>query len=341
MKRIRKMAMCLMVVMLIIVFAPISKVQAASLKISEKSITLSSGQSTTLKVIGRKKAVTWTSSNKKIASVNSKGVVTAKKAGTVTISAKANGKMAKCKVTVKTKKTQNVKKSSENNLAAYKTVTTEKAQRVGNITYSIKYNGWLGHTYTIYKSKNGKKEVLIPNCVSDTFVTNGKYIYYSTGKYLYSTNYAIYNNRNICRYTIKSGKSEVIKKNKDTGLVYAPFACDGKYLYIGVQTQYAGEYGGLIVINLKTKKSISVKKDVDKIQNVNGKLLVSATGFPHGGALYLMNRDGTGVKLLTDQNVIKVEVKGKYIYFTESTITWNTKRYKCNLDGSNKQILTN
>lgn len=42
----------------------------------------------------------WKSSNPKVASVTSKGKVTAKKKGTATISAKVNGKTYKCKVTV-------------------------------------------------------------------------------------------------------------------------------------------------------------------------------------------------------------------------------------------------
>ena len=45
--------------------------------------------------------ITWFSSNQKVAKVNSKGVVTAIKAGTVTITAKTeNGLKAKCKITV-------------------------------------------------------------------------------------------------------------------------------------------------------------------------------------------------------------------------------------------------
>ena len=45
--------------------------------------------------------LTWSSSNKKVAKVNSKGVVTAKKKGTATITVKtANGKTAKVKIRV-------------------------------------------------------------------------------------------------------------------------------------------------------------------------------------------------------------------------------------------------
>lgn len=45
-------------------------------------------------------SVTWSSSNNKIATVSSAGVVTAKGAGTVTITAKAGGKSASCVITV-------------------------------------------------------------------------------------------------------------------------------------------------------------------------------------------------------------------------------------------------
>ncbi|MGN0413919.1 MAG: Ig-like domain-containing protein [Agathobacter sp.] len=47
--------------------------------------------------------ITYTSSNKKVATVNSKGVITGKKAGKATISVKANGKTVKVTVTVKKK----------------------------------------------------------------------------------------------------------------------------------------------------------------------------------------------------------------------------------------------
>ena len=62
-------------------------------------MTLLKGKSETLAVIrnpiSATEKITWTSSNKKVATVSSKGKVTAKKAGTATITAKtSNGKKA-------------------------------------------------------------------------------------------------------------------------------------------------------------------------------------------------------------------------------------------------------
>lgn len=97
---------------------------AASKKtaLNKSKVTVTTGDSYTLKLLSsKKKAITksvkWSTSNKKIATVSSKGVVKAVKKGTATITAKYKGKKYKCKVTVKnpslsaTKKTLNVGKS--------------------------------------------------------------------------------------------------------------------------------------------------------------------------------------------------------------------------------------
>lgn len=78
-----------------------SVAQAATVKLNKKAITLEVGKSTTLKVTGTKKKVTWSSNKKSVATVSSSGKVTAKKAGTAVITAKVGNKKYTCKVTVK------------------------------------------------------------------------------------------------------------------------------------------------------------------------------------------------------------------------------------------------
>ncbi len=75
-------------------------VEAASVKLSRTSVTLSAGKSTTLKLNGTKKKPTWKSSNKNVAAVSSTGKVKGLKAGTATITAKVGKKQYSCKVTV-------------------------------------------------------------------------------------------------------------------------------------------------------------------------------------------------------------------------------------------------
>lgn len=85
--------------------APSTESQAAKMKLNRSSATITVGKKVTLKVRGTKKKVKWTTSKKAIASVSQKGVVTGKKAGKATITAKVGKKKFRCKVKVKAKKT--------------------------------------------------------------------------------------------------------------------------------------------------------------------------------------------------------------------------------------------
>lgn len=73
---------------------------AKKTKLSKKKATVVIGTTLELQVKNTKKKVKWSSSKKKIATVNKKGVVKAKKAGKTTITAKVGKKKYKCKVTV-------------------------------------------------------------------------------------------------------------------------------------------------------------------------------------------------------------------------------------------------
>ncbi len=83
---------------------PLAKTEvayAATVKLTKKALTLETGKTSTLKITGTSAKVTWSSSNKAVATVSTKGVVSAKKAGTATITATVNKKKYTCKVTVK------------------------------------------------------------------------------------------------------------------------------------------------------------------------------------------------------------------------------------------------
>lgn len=86
---------------------PISNVEAAAAKISKSKATLIKGQTLKLEIKNNSKKIKWSTTNKKIATVTSKGKVTAKKAGTVTIIAKIGKKQYKCKIKVETPKISN------------------------------------------------------------------------------------------------------------------------------------------------------------------------------------------------------------------------------------------
>lgn len=93
----------------------IKEIKAKSVKLNKSKISIQRGNSYRLKATINPKnttdKITWTSSNKKVATVSSKGVVKGIKKGTVTITAKINGKKATCKVTITKRKTKSIKLS--------------------------------------------------------------------------------------------------------------------------------------------------------------------------------------------------------------------------------------
>ena len=120
------------------------KQPVTSIKLNKTSATLKKGSSLTLKAAvapssANNKTVTWSSSNKKVATVSSKGVVKAVGNGTATITVKAkdgSGKKATCKITVGTQNSAPAKKDpssyfktvelNTNNFSKYFTIETLK-----------------------------------------------------------------------------------------------------------------------------------------------------------------------------------------------------------------------
>lgn len=78
--------------------------------LNKKSVNLYVQQSTSIKIIGKIGNATFFSNNKKVATVDKYGKVTAKSKGNATISVKTNGVTLKCNVTVKNPKINATKK---------------------------------------------------------------------------------------------------------------------------------------------------------------------------------------------------------------------------------------
>ncbi len=140
--------------------------QAAGVQLNKTNITLNVGQKYRLKVTGTTKKVTWKTGNPKIATVGSKGLVTAKKAGTARIVAVVEGKKYTCMVKV-----------VENVFSASSTNVTVGVNSTATIYISSKNNGKLKFAPSNSSNK-------IANCQWDkeTGWVDGKIALYITGK---------------------------------------------------------------------------------------------------------------------------------------------------------------
>lgn len=146
-------------------------VVASSIKLDKTSATIyTTGTKTvTLKatVVGASQTVTWKSSNTSIATV-SNGKVTAKKAGTVTITATANGVSKTVKVTVKAPAIK-LNKSKATIYTKGTTTVTLKA----TVTGSSKTVTWKSSNTKVATVKNGKVTAKKAGKVKITATANG------------------------------------------------------------------------------------------------------------------------------------------------------------------------
>ena len=111
-------------------------VKASTIKFAKASVTIYKGKTATVKATATPSAtVKYTSSNTKVATVSSKGVVKGVKAGTVTITAKAGTLKTTCKVVIKNPAFSLVKSSAT--IKKGKTTTIRsKAAPAGKVTYT-------------------------------------------------------------------------------------------------------------------------------------------------------------------------------------------------------------
>lgn len=96
----RVLSLLIALLMIVSLIAP-SSVQAATIKLNKSKVNLYEGKTYQLKLTGTKESIKWSSSNTAVATVNSKGKVTAIDAGYTYITAKCDSKEYTCRVTVK------------------------------------------------------------------------------------------------------------------------------------------------------------------------------------------------------------------------------------------------
>ena len=100
-KKSFRAVICMMLSLLMMLTLVSFPASAASLSLSKTSITLTKGYATTLSVKGAgSSSVSWSTSDKSIATVSSKGKVVGKSVGNATIYATVNGTKLSCKVKV-------------------------------------------------------------------------------------------------------------------------------------------------------------------------------------------------------------------------------------------------
>ena len=110
-------------------------VNAASIRMNKKKVTMKVGQKVQLKVKGSKAKVKWSSNKKTVASVTKSGRVFAKKVGKAKISAKVGTKKLICKVIVK-KNVSVIKDQIPNAFPETATMPAVTAQASSNISAS-------------------------------------------------------------------------------------------------------------------------------------------------------------------------------------------------------------
>ena len=150
-----------------------------SIKLSKTSISMYVKASQVMDVIikGKDTKVTFKSSNTSVATVSDSGKVTAKKAGTATITATANGVSATCKVTVK--------KAPSGSKTTTKTVTNKTTGKKETVTViQKKPSGSTGSTGT----SNNKTGTLSSKAVT---LINNERSKLGLGKLTYDSNMGI------------------------------------------------------------------------------------------------------------------------------------------------------
>lgn len=222
MKRRTLLLLTILFTLSLVAFSPVKAEAAGKVKLNKTKVLLEIGESYQLKVKNTTSKVKWSSSNKKVVKVSSKGVLTPKTVGTAKVTAKVNGKKYTCKVTV----------------ADYSGMSVEQKEVV---SYALKYVGnkyryggssltkgtdCSGFTMAVYKNfgynlvHNAYGQLKTTKSVKMKNIKPGDLIFYGSSK------------KNCSHVALYIGNNKVVHASTEsTGIVVS----DYKYRkYVGV-----------------------------------------------------------------------------------------------------------
>lgn len=186
--------------------------KAATMKLNKKNLTLSAGNSYTLKVKKAVGKVKWKSSKKSVATVSSKGKVKAKKTGTAKITATVGRKKLTCRVKVKAL----AKGTKQNPLSAYSANTFnyyEEGKKRGRFTLKL----------LRFESGDAAAELAKSNATNPVPEQNEEYIYFKFQIQYHSGEQTV-NARDVFNYYYNIYGADCTKqlKNLDWGFFFEP-----------------------------------------------------------------------------------------------------------------------
>lgn len=181
--------------------------------LSATSTTITAGQKKTLEVINADDTITWSSNKTSVATVSSKGVITAKKAGTAIITATVGQEKLTCKVTVQ----KNVYKREK-----VKVSETDKGFVTPQI-YNVSYKNDTIVCKVNIINRADRKVKSLENIVITIKDQNGKTI----AKQKFSKKAVSVSKGKSKTVTFTISKKNV--KNKKADLVYADCAVTGQW----------------------------------------------------------------------------------------------------------------
>ncbi len=286
MKKIKKLFFTLMISLLLLggsavlfpQLAGVETVEAAAVSINPSTLTLHPGEKYRLTVTGTSQKVRWRSSKPKVASVGSRGIVTAKAPGRAKIVAVVGGRKYSCVVTV-------IKDTEDEFFVSSTNVTVDKkasviltSENYGRVNcqvddpdiVSYKWGDWEGHTIEIFLTGKsiGKTKIRISNSwLDEVLVINVNVIdYYNVFK-VSSTDVTINETGSVTVTSINNGT--LYLKNNDPDII----SCDWSHDWEGDTTKI------YITAKRSGKATITITNDKN-----DKKLVVHVTVVRSGGS---------------------------------------------------------